>query len=316
MINVPRCRIFFVPSCIGKMSRPAKFFGVLVVALALGAYGQAPFLSAVANILIVEDSLQPAVAIVALGGQTPFREIEAAKIYRRGLAPQIVIVREAPTAESEALRELGINKIPQWELARAVLIQQGVPPEAIVIPKDEAVGTLEELRAVWDAIEQGAWSREAVHAKESTEHGAGSREPMPRTTNATNATNQRSEVRGQKSDIRGNNANKAMNASGDVKGEALGVRGNAMNAKNAERDNAINATNAPRVILVTSKYHTRRTRVTWQYVSGDRSQAIVRAASGDPFDPESWWHTRSYVLSVVREYLGLFNYWLGFPVAP
>jgi uncharacterized SAM-binding protein YcdF (DUF218 family) len=70
----------------------------------------------------------------------------------------------------------------------------------------------------------------------------------------------------------------------------------------------------PRVILVTSKYHTRRTRLTWNYVTGGRSQPIVWAASGDPFDPDRWWHTRSYALSVVREYLGLANYYAGFPV--
>jgi len=70
------------------------------------------------------------------------------------------------------------------------------------------------------------------------------------------------------------------------------------------------------VILVTSKYHTRRTRLTWHYVTGGRSQAIVRAAAGDPFDPERWWQERRFVLSVVREYLGLVNYYAGFPVTP
>ena len=90
-----------------------------------------------------------------------------------------------------------------------------------------------------------------------------------------------------------------------------------MNANNAvSADHAINAQNALPVILVTSKYHTRRTRLTWNYVTDGRSQAIVRAASGDPFDPDSWWKTRSYALSVVREYLGLANYYAGFPVVP
>ena len=96
---------------------------------------------------MVEDPLRPAAAIVALGGQTPFREMEAANFYRSGFATQVFIVREAPNAESDALKQLGIKKPQTWELARAVLIQQGVPPEAIVIPKDEAIGTLEELQA-------------------------------------------------------------------------------------------------------------------------------------------------------------------------
>jgi hypothetical protein len=68
------------------------------------------------------------------------------------------------------------------------------------------------------------------------------------------------------------------------------------------------------VILVTSKYHTRRTRLTWNFVSEGRSQPIVRAASGDPFDPDRWWQQRGFALSVAREYLGLMNYYAGFPV--
>jgi len=70
------------------------------------------------------------------------------------------------------------------------------------------------------------------------------------------------------------------------------------------------------VILVTSTFHTRRARLTWKYVTAGRSQAIVRAASGDPFDPDRWWQQRRFALSVVREYLGLINYYAGFPVTP
>ena len=126
------------------------------------------------------------------------------------------------------LHQLGVKKVQEWELARAVLIQQGVPASAILIPKDEGVGTLEELQAAYGALR---------------------------------------------------------------------------------------SKDAP-VILVTSKYHTRRTRLIWQYVTAGRSQAIVRAASGDPFDPDRWWEQRSFALSVVREYLGLVNYYARFPVTP
>jgi uncharacterized SAM-binding protein YcdF (DUF218 family) len=272
----------------------------------------------IGSLLIVEDSLRPAAAIVALGGQAPFREIEAAKLYHGGLAPQVVIVREAPSAESEALQRLGVKKVPQWELARAVLIQQGVPGQAIVIPEDDAVGTLEELQAVWGALQQGAWSREqGARGKRSevrdqrsdgAEQGAGSVE--------TEAGDQRSEVRSQRSAVSDESTHRTQETQLTQRTQNATVIRHpfsvASNATNTERNNAINAPMP--VILVTSKYHTRRTRLTWQYVSGGQSQPIVRAASGDPFEPESWWKTRGYVLSVVREYLGLFNYWLGFPV--
>jgi hypothetical protein len=70
------------------------------------------------------------------------------------------------------------------------------------------------------------------------------------------------------------------------------------------------------VILVSSKYHTRRVRLTWGYVTRGESASIIRAAEGDPFDPARWWKERRFILSVVREYLGLINYYAGFPVAP
>src|SRR5207253_6137010 len=100
---------------------------VLMAATLLAGFGHVPILREIASFLIVEDSLQPAAAIVALGGQTPFREIEAARLYHAGLAPQIVIVREAPNAQSEVLLQLGVKRVQEWALARAVLIQQGVP---------------------------------------------------------------------------------------------------------------------------------------------------------------------------------------------
>ena len=129
---------------------------ILATVLWVG-YFYAPILREIASFLIVEDSLRPAAAIVALGGQTPFREMEAAQFYRVGLAKRVFIVREAPNAESDALKELGIEKQQSWEVSRAVLVQQGVPPEAIVVPKGEAVGTLEELQAVYKELTSQSW---------------------------------------------------------------------------------------------------------------------------------------------------------------
>lgn len=261
-----------------------RYGAVLLVVVLLAGFAHVPILREIASVLIVEDPLQKAGAIVALGGQTPFREIEAAELYREGWAPSVIIVADAPSAESEALQRLRIRKQQSWELSRDVLIQQGVPPAAIVIPKDEAVGTLEELQAVYKTL-------------------AGQRPG---------------------DDVRREGLGKAASAKREeqsvtVFGHLSVVAPNG--AINAERDNASNATNAmdaePNdVILVTSKYHTRRTRLIWHYVSGGRSQAIVRAAAGDPFDPSRWWQKRRDALSVAREYLGLANYYAGFPVKP
>jgi uncharacterized SAM-binding protein YcdF (DUF218 family) len=70
------------------------------------------------------------------------------------------------------------------------------------------------------------------------------------------------------------------------------------------------------VILVTTKAHTRRAGLLWRKLALNRGHAIVRAASGDPFDPRHWWRNTSDALDVVREILGLVNAWAGLPLRP
>jgi uncharacterized SAM-binding protein YcdF (DUF218 family) len=74
--------------------------------------------------------------------------------------------------------------------------------------------------------------------------------------------------------------------------------------------------NSETVIFVTTKAHTRRVRLLWRRLAPGRGRAIVRAASGDSFDPRHWWRTTSDSLDVVRELLGLLNAWAGLPLHP
>jgi uncharacterized SAM-binding protein YcdF (DUF218 family) len=71
-----------------------------------------------------------------------------------------------------------------------------------------------------------------------------------------------------------------------------------------------------KVIIVTSKVHTRRTKSLWNRLSAKSGQAIIRGVSDDPFDPAHWWRNTSDVLDVVREVLGLLNLWAGLPLRP
>jgi uncharacterized SAM-binding protein YcdF (DUF218 family) len=66
------------------------------------------------------------------------------------------------------------------------------------------------------------------------------------------------------------------------------------------------------VIIVTTKAHTRRVRTLWRRLG--RGRAVVRAAPGDPFEPEHWWRSSGDALDVVRECLGLLNAWAGLPL--
>jgi uncharacterized SAM-binding protein YcdF (DUF218 family) len=67
-----------------------------------------------------------------------------------------------------------------------------------------------------------------------------------------------------------------------------------------------------RVIIVTSKAHTRRLRTIWRKLVGSDPTLIVRYAREDTFDPAHWWRQTRDALEVVREVLGLANVWSGF----
>jgi uncharacterized SAM-binding protein YcdF (DUF218 family) len=81
-------------------------------------------------------------------------------------------------------------------------------------------------------------------------------------------------------------------------------------------DKALDGAKSRSVIIVTTKAHTRRTRLLWRRLASAHGRAIVRAASADPFDPGHWWRTTSDALDVVREILGMLNAWAGLPLSP
>jgi len=207
----------------GALSYCAALLGLLV----LFGLIHVPLLRVIGSFLVVEDPLRPAAAIVILGGEPPFREMEAARLFADGWAPKIIVIPGAIWEQQKMLSKLGVRVPEVWETSREVLLKRGVPPSAIIIPKGRAEGTVEELKLAF---------------------------------------------------------------------------------------NAIGPVNKP-VILVSSKYHTRRVRLTWSYVTHGAPSAIVRAAEGDPFDSARWWKERRFALSVVREYLGILHAYAGFPIA-
>jgi uncharacterized SAM-binding protein YcdF (DUF218 family) len=93
-----------------------------------------------------------------------------------------------------------------------------------------------------------------------------------------------------------------------------GVRNTAEELRLVAREMA--RVGADRVILVTSKPHSRRVRATWRALMGDAPRAVVRHAGSDVFDGRRWWERTSDALAVSREVFGLMNVWAGFPVSP
>ena len=73
---------------------------------------------------------------------------------------------------------------------------------------------------------------------------------------------------------------------------------------------ALRNTPIHRVLLVTSKYHTRRACLIWRRELGKKIEVSPVAAAEDPYDPDAWWHHGRQVRWVLAEYGGwLFLAW-------
>jgi uncharacterized SAM-binding protein YcdF (DUF218 family) len=68
-----------------------------------------------------------------------------------------------------------------------------------------------------------------------------------------------------------------------------------------------------KLILVTSKYHTRRVKILWRALTPGKIGAIVRY-DNDPFDPLHWWRKTGDAMEVSHEVFGIANAWTGFPI--
>jgi uncharacterized SAM-binding protein YcdF (DUF218 family) len=121
------------------------FFALLVTGstLCIIWVAHAPLFRAAAHAWVVSDPLEPADAIVVLGGGLDVRPFAAADLYKKGLARQILI---ANVGVSQVER-LGL--LPRHsDLIREALLKLGVPPEAIGTFGDGVRNTYEEACAL------------------------------------------------------------------------------------------------------------------------------------------------------------------------
>ncbi len=119
--------------------------GVAVVLAALAAVA----LLGAGRVLVVADPLPPrADAIVILAGSVPDRTLEAADLYRAGLAPRVVVTRERLPRGQAAMRAGGVRLPEGDELTVRALHELGVPPGAIVVLRRRAASTESEARTI------------------------------------------------------------------------------------------------------------------------------------------------------------------------
>jgi len=130
-------------------SRIFIYLGLGVIGICVLAYLVHPIvLRSVGAYLIVEDELKPASAILVLSGRSPLRALEAARLYKNGWAPKIILNQLVRREDYYAFSSLGIDFVEQHEYDREALLRSGVPEDAIMVIEEEIENTLAELRAV------------------------------------------------------------------------------------------------------------------------------------------------------------------------
>jgi uncharacterized SAM-binding protein YcdF (DUF218 family) len=126
---------------------PAAFVVLLIVVYLL----RAPILTGLAKALVVSDPLQHADIIYVMGGDASSRPLYAAELYKRGLAPRVVI----PRTEVTPAEKLGAMP-NESDAAVHVMVTRGVPPEAIteLSPPGGSTSTVDDARLLAEYAQQ------------------------------------------------------------------------------------------------------------------------------------------------------------------
>lgn len=143
----------------GKSRRPSLWkwiFFLLIILYGVISYYHGPLLTRMGQYLVVEHEPAQADLIVCMMGENVDRGLEAARVYGKGLAPQIFVAREEIPDGMAALREEGIDYPESRDLMIDLLVDLGVPRNAC-LTTDQFVGsTFEEIQVVREvALEKG-----------------------------------------------------------------------------------------------------------------------------------------------------------------
>jgi uncharacterized SAM-binding protein YcdF (DUF218 family) len=194
---------------------------LVIVGVLVGA-GLTAAILGVGRLLVVSDPLPArADAIVVMAGSIADRVLEAADLYRSGVAPRVVVTRERLPRGEMALRARGVRLPESGEQTLAALHALGVPPSATIVLPRRARSTDSEARTI--------------------AHWACAR--------------------------------------------------------------------ARSLVVVTSRYHSRRARMILRQALAPEMQLALRASRHDPFDAARWWRDRRDAKAVLSELEKLTHFW-------
>lgn len=127
--------------------------GVLLIAAAVSGFvGVGQFLTA-------DQPLEKADAIFIFAGTLAERPLEAGDLFREGYAPRIVVTRATRDQATFQLEKRGVRIPTDDDLSREVLLQLGVPADALIIPTFVHDNTAEEARTLRELALKYKWRR-------------------------------------------------------------------------------------------------------------------------------------------------------------
>ncbi len=119
------------------------FLATLIVLGAVAYIYRASLLVGLANQWIVNSPAQKADAIVVLGGGSDIRPIVAARLFREGWAPRVLVLQPQLTPAQER------GLVPtEGDLTKRLLESEKVPARAIELIETKVTNTYEESQAI------------------------------------------------------------------------------------------------------------------------------------------------------------------------
>ena len=135
------------------------FFGVLLILIVVGLLIYRPVLRAAGNFLIVSDPLETSDAIVILGGGDPKRALEAVNLFKKGIAPFVVVTTENPPSIFEELKSRGIILNQTFENYLKVVQGLGVPEDHVIRIEPYVGDTLDEMTRIGEFARKRGWKK-------------------------------------------------------------------------------------------------------------------------------------------------------------
>jgi uncharacterized SAM-binding protein YcdF (DUF218 family) len=143
---------------LSRRYRAAAVIAALVLLVIVGRL-MAPL---VGRGLIRSDPLARADAIVVLGSFRMERVAEAGMLFKEGWGTRIVLMRSFDYVNADLVRRLHVTVPPWIDLQRDVLVQMGVPAQAILQSDEPMENTKAEARWVANFARRSKWRRVLV----------------------------------------------------------------------------------------------------------------------------------------------------------